>query len=78
MKVVTNEKVKAFVDVEVNEMRINGIKLLRGEKEDYLGYPTEKGGDGKYYEIVVPVTQNVEEEIIKAVKVEYERRTKNG
>jgi len=78
MKVVTNEKVKAFVDVEVNEMRINGIKLLRGEKEDYLGYPAEKGGDNKYYDIVVPVTQNVEEEIIKAVKVEYERRTKNG
>jgi len=74
MNVINNEKVKAFADVEVNELRISGLKVIQSETELYVAYPTEKGKDDKYYSIISPVTQELEEEIKKVVLDYYNKK----
>ncbi len=68
------ERVKAFVDVEVNDLRINGLKVVEGKNGLYVTYPQEKRKDEKYYTIVEPMTQAVEEEISKIILEEYNKR----
>lgn len=76
VNLLEGQKVKAFFDVEVNDIRINGLRLLQGEKELYVAYPQEKskGGDEKYYPVVVPMTQDVEEEIYRVVLEAYTKK----
>lgn len=76
INLLEGQKVKAFADVEVNDMRINGVKLIQGEKDLYVSYPQEKskGGDGKYYAVVAPMTQDVEEEVYRVVLEAYTKK----
>ena len=76
MNLLDGQKVKAFADVEINDIRVNGVKLLQGEKELYVAYPQEKskGGEDKYYAVVVPMTQDVEEEVYRVVLEAYTKR----
>jgi DNA-binding cell septation regulator SpoVG len=76
MNLLDGQKVKAFADVEINDVRVNGIKLIQGEKELYVVYPQEKskGGEDKYYTVVVPMTQDVEEEVCRVILEAYTKR----
>jgi len=71
MNRITEGKIKAFFDVEINDIKVNGIKLLQGETELYVTYPRKRGKDEKYYDVVMPITQDVEEAIKKAVLEKY-------
>jgi len=74
LNVLNNDKIKAFVDVEVNDVRVSGLKVIQGEKGLYFEYPTETGKDGRYYTIVSPVTQELEDEITKVVLEYYNKK----
>jgi DNA-binding cell septation regulator SpoVG len=76
LNILTGQKVKAFSDVEINDVRVNGVKLIQGEKDLYVAYPQEKskGGDDKYYAVVVPMTQDVEEEVYRVILEAYTKR----
>jgi len=75
MNVLPGDKVKAFVDVEINELKINGLKVIKDGDELYVVYPSEKGKDGKYYGVVSPITQGLEEEVKRVVLDYYKIRT---
>lgn len=49
-----NSQVVAFVDVTFDDvMTVTGIRLVkRKDGELFLGMPSRKGSDGKYYDIV--------------------------
>lgn len=71
MKKVENIKhVKAFFDVDINDIKIKGVKILESEKGLYVGFPREKGKDGRYYAVVFPSTEPLTKEIEK-VLLEY-------
>jgi len=72
----TVDRVKAFVDMEINDLRINGLKVVEGKNGLFISYPEEKRKDGKYYKIVEPMIQSVEEEVEKLIIAEYNQ--KNG
>ena len=49
-----NTKTKAFFDLETNEgITIKGLTLIDGPHSLFVGVPSEKGKDGKYYDKVV-------------------------
>lgn len=40
---------KIFFDMKVNGVTIYGCTLIEGKKGTFVGFPQQKGKDGKYY-----------------------------
>ncbi|MFB6356528.1 MAG: septation protein SpoVG family protein [bacterium] len=48
-----NKSLRGFMDVTINKaFTINGIKLMKTDKEYWLGMPSKKGPGGQYYDLV--------------------------
>ncbi len=48
-----NSKTKAFIDLELDAtLVIKGLTLVEGKDGLFLSFPSTKGKDGKYYNIV--------------------------
>lgn len=41
-----------LADIELNGVRIYGVRVVEGKNGDFLSFPQSKGKDGKYYSIV--------------------------
>ena len=61
--------VLAYADVELDsQLLVRGIRLLQGEKGGlFIGYPSRKGKDEKYHDIIRPLTRDLQEEIREKV-----------
>lgn len=65
-------KVKAFVDIAVNEsLVLKGLKILQGKNGLFVSMPQEKSKDNKYYDTVSPLTKEVKENITSVVMDTY-------
>jgi stage V sporulation protein G len=52
-------KVRAFATLVFNNcFKVTGLKIVEGTNGLFIGYPSEKGRDGKYYDIIKPITRN--------------------
>lgn len=65
-----NSKTKAFIEVCLDEtLIIKGMRLVEGSKGLFLSFPSTKGKDGKYYNLIYSMdkefTGQLEEACIK-------------
>lgn len=72
MKVYFKEYVKndlrGFLDIELNNgLLLKGFKLFESNKGYWIGFPNEKGTDGKYYETVRLISKELREEFTQAI-----------
>lgn len=69
-------KTRAFADVVVSgAVAIHGVRIIESEKGLFISFPAEKSEkDGRYYEVVHPVTKEAREAIRQAVLGEYQRQ----
>jgi stage V sporulation protein G len=68
-------KVKAFDQIILNgALRLNGLKAVDGENGLFVGFPSEKGKDGKFYDIYHPINRETRNVIQEAVLANYEAR----
>jgi len=68
-------KLRAFVDVLVNdEIIIKGFKVIDGEQGLFVGNPSEKGKDNKYFDTVFFQIPNQKNALEKVVLDEYEKQ----
>jgi len=59
---------KAFVDIKINDaLIVKGLKVLDGRTGLFVGMPSEKGKDDKYYDNVIPLSKELREMISKEV-----------
>jgi stage V sporulation protein G len=66
-------KVRAFAQLVLNNcFRVTGLRVVEGSNGLFIGYPTEKGKDGKYYDIIKPLNRNGIDIIQDTVLREYE------
>lgn len=64
--------IKAFVDLAINESLIlKGIRVVEGRKGLFVSMPREKGKDGRWYETIYPVTNEVKNQISSIVLSAY-------
>ena len=60
-----------FADIVINdELAIRGIRLMLGQYGPFLGFPNRKGSDGKYYDIVYPLSKEIRKEFVDAIVAE--------
>ncbi len=74
-KIEGKEMLRAFADVAVGEVTVNGIRLMEDQKGDWLGLPQtsydDKNGKKKYtpvVEISEGLKKSIKEEILKEYK----------
>jgi len=74
-KIATAGSVKAFFDVEVNGVEVKGMKLVASTKDGslFVSFPSEKGKDGKYYNIVYIPDMNLKKEVELALLDTYNK-----
>lgn len=67
-KKVEKGNLKGFADVEFdNCFVVRGFKILEGSKGVFVANPSEKGGDGQYYDTSHPITSEMREKLSNAV-----------
>lgn len=58
-----------LADIEINGIRIYGVRVVEGKNGDFLSFPQTKGKDGKYYSIVwCPLSKKDQADIIAAIE----------
>lgn len=65
---------RAFADIEVNNVVIKGLTVVSGKKGLFVSMPRQKGKDNRWYEIVQIVDRDTKEEIFSRVLLEYENQ----
>ena len=72
-KIESQGKLKAFIDIETSEgITIKGFTLIQGDKTLFVGAPSTKGKDGKYYDNVI-LPKNLKDDLNNMAKTEYKK-----
>jgi stage V sporulation protein G len=65
-------KVRALGSIVIDDaVKVEGIRVIEGEKGLFVAMPQRKNKEEKYEEIVYPVTREAREQIIKTVLDAY-------
>ena len=74
-KVKGNSRLKAYVDISVNEFIIlKGLKVIEGDNGLFVGLPSELNkSNNKYYETIRCTDNDVKEDISNTVLAAYSR-----
>ena len=80
--VVLDEPTKstlAFVDVVVNDgLLIKGFTVCNGKNGPFVGFPSERGKDEKWYEQVEVFDKRVKKQLVETVLEAYELKAKKS
>lgn len=70
----SDTKTRAFAQVVLNgALRLTNLRVVEGENGLFVGYPSEKSKDGKYFDIVHPITRECRNVIQQAILPIYEK-----
>jgi len=65
---VKSFKNAVFFDIKVNDVCIYGCRAIEGQNGDFIGFPSEKGKDGKFYnKVYIALSPEDTAKIIAAV-----------
>lgn len=65
-------KLKAFADIAIGDFIVKGFRIIKGQKGLFLGFPQEKGKDGKWYNVFWPKTKEARQDVTEVVLAAYE------
>jgi stage V sporulation protein G len=70
---------RAFCDLNVgNLFVIKGLRVVDGKHGLFVGLPRQQGKDGKWYNSVIPCSDQVKTEMNRIVLEAYEQGETNG
>jgi stage V sporulation protein G len=68
------ERFRAYVTVTFDDcFVIKDLKIIRGPKGHFVGMPSKRGKDGRYYEIISAITAEARNMLEEKVFAEYEK-----
>lgn len=69
------KNLKALATIIIDDsIAIHNIKIIDGKEGLFISFPSIKTGEGKYYDIVHPITQTAREVIMNQVINKYEEK----
>ncbi len=63
---------KAFADVIIGEVLVKGIRIVEGKNGLFAGMPKTQGKDGKWYDTVRIINDELKQELQEAVLEAYQ------
>ena len=70
-KIESDSKLKAFVDISLDGVVINGLRVVSGANGLFVSMPQHQGKDGKWYDTVYPTTKEKRQELSELVLEAY-------
>lgn len=77
---LTNGKgsIKANASINIlGAVIVKGFKVVEGKKDLFIGWPSEKGSDDKYYDTCYALKKDIREEIEQEIMEAYYQETDN-
>lgn len=69
--VCVGENNTVLFDLELNGVKLYGLKVVEGKNGDFVGFPSKKGKDGKYYSLFyAQLSAEDQKDIVAAVEAE--------
>lgn len=56
-----------------NSLKVNGIRIIRGDEKIFAAMPNKKMQDGKYKDYVHPINEELRNKIDKAIEEAYNK-----
>lgn len=76
-KVAKEGKLKAIVSITLDEeFVVHDIKVIEGEKGNFIAMPSKKALDGEYRDIAHPINSDTRERIQSLILEKYEEALK--
>lgn len=73
-KIENENKVKAFANVTFDDcFVVTGIRIIDGEKGEFVSMPNRKNKSGEYNDICFPVTAEFRQELFDKILDEYKK-----
>jgi stage V sporulation protein G len=70
-KVENDSSLKAFADVIIGQVLVKGIRVVEGKKGLFTALPKSQGKDGRWYETVHILDEELKQELEEAVLKAY-------
>ncbi len=71
-RVENGSSLKAFADVVIGQVLVKGVRIVEGKNGLFVGMPKTQGKDGKWYETVKIINDEVKQELQSAVLEAYQ------
>jgi stage V sporulation protein G len=72
-RIEDQSNLRGFCDVVVNEeLVVKGVKVMNGKNGLFVSMPARRAADGKWYDMVFPITRQAREELHRKVLSAYE------
>lgn len=73
-KIDNQENLKAFATIILDDsLAIHNLKLIKGNNGLFIAFPSYKGTNEKYYDIVHPIVGDLRKEIEKEIINQYNK-----
>lgn len=71
-KLDTDKALKGFVDVNIEDSIIlRGLRIVDGKNGLFIGMPTERSAEGKYYDRINIVNEEIKKQLEEVVLLAY-------
>ena len=70
--VKSNSGMLANASIEIEGIIIKGFKIVEGRNNDFVSWPSQKGKDGKYYDLVYALNKDIRREVEDKILDEYD------
>lgn len=71
-----NSRVLAYADIELdNCLKINGIRIIKGDTRIFAAMPNKKTTDGKFIDYVHPTNEELRKKIDKELEEAYNKES---
>ncbi len=68
-------KIRAFADVAITGLfLIKGLRIVDGKNGLFVGMPREQGKDGQWYQTVMPLSEEVKNQLNEIVLGAYQEQ----
>lgn len=71
-RVENGSSLKAFADVVIGQVLVKGVRIIEGKNGLFAGMPKTQGKDGKWYDTVRIINDEVKQELQEAVLEAYQ------
>ncbi len=69
-----NSRMKGYAEIVFdNCLKVNGIRIIKGNSRMFAAMPSRKLTDGRYKDYVYPIDKDMREKIEKAILDEYNK-----
>ena len=74
-KITGDGNLKAFADIKIGGLMVKGFSVVKGKKGVFVSMPRKASKDGRWFDILTPLNEDLKRELENRVLEAYDRET---